>query len=120
MRVGGLRVPKIGHGLPTDTRGKYADTTVSPSVSKAARHIIAHCARASGVQSTHGAAHVGNDGLLPESRGVHCYSMRGGDGAAGQRSSFACQKGCSPTLTARLPLCVVTDSRYCAGKVAHD
>jgi hypothetical protein len=36
--------------------------------------------------------HVGNDGLLQESRGVRCHSVRGGDGVAGQRSSYACQR----------------------------
>jgi hypothetical protein len=82
-------VPKTGHGLPTDTLGRYADTTVSPPVSKAARRITTYCAWASGAQSTHGATCMGNDGLLPESRGVRCYSVHGGDGAAGQRSSFA-------------------------------
>jgi hypothetical protein len=56
--VGGLRAPKTGHGLPTDTLGRYADTTVSLPVSKAAHRIIAHCARAGGVQSTHSAARV--------------------------------------------------------------
>jgi hypothetical protein len=55
MRVDGLRVPKTGHDLPTDTLGRYADTTVSPPVFKAACHITVHCARASGVQSTHSA-----------------------------------------------------------------
>jgi hypothetical protein len=90
--VGGLRVPKTGHGLPNDTLGRYAATTVSPPVSKTARRITVHYARASGVQSTHSAARVVNDGLLPESRGVHCYSVCGCDGAAGQRSSFACQR----------------------------
>jgi hypothetical protein len=85
-------VPKSGHGLPTDTLGRCADTTVSPPVSKTARRITAHCAWASGVQSTHGAARVGNDGLLPKSRGVRCYSVHGGDDTAGQCSSFACQR----------------------------
>jgi hypothetical protein len=85
-------VPKSGHGLPTDTLGRCANTTVSPPVSKAARRITTHCAQASGVQSTHGATRVGNDGLLPESQGVHCYSVHRGDGVAGQRSSFACQR----------------------------
>jgi hypothetical protein len=33
---------------------------------------------ASGVQSTHGTARVGNDGLLQESRGARCHSARGG------------------------------------------
>jgi hypothetical protein len=47
---------------------------------------------ASGVQSNHGTARVGNDGLLQESRGVRCHSARGGDGAAGQRSSYAWQR----------------------------
>jgi hypothetical protein len=88
--VGGRRMPKTGRGLPTDTLGRYAVTTVSPPVSKVARRITVHCARASGVQSTHSAARVDNDGLLSESRGVHCYSVCGGDGAAGQHSSFAC------------------------------
>jgi hypothetical protein len=31
-------VPRIGYGLPTDTPGRCADTTVSPPISKAARH----------------------------------------------------------------------------------
>jgi hypothetical protein len=39
-------VPKIGHGLPTDTLGWYADTTVSPPVSEAARCITRLGARA--------------------------------------------------------------------------
>jgi hypothetical protein len=38
-------VPKTRHGLPTDTLGRYTDTTVSPPVSKAARHITVLCAR---------------------------------------------------------------------------
>jgi hypothetical protein len=42
-------VPKIGHGLPTDTLGRYADTTVSPPVTEAARRITALRARAGGV-----------------------------------------------------------------------
>jgi hypothetical protein len=29
-------------------------------------------------------------------------------------------EGADPTATTRLPLCVVTDSKYCAGKAAHD
>jgi hypothetical protein len=35
---------------------------------------------------------VGNDGLLQESRGVRCHRASGGDGMAGQRSSYACQR----------------------------
>jgi hypothetical protein len=58
LRVGGLCLPKTGHGLPTNTLGRYADTTVSPPVSKAAQRITAHCAQASSVQSTHCAARV--------------------------------------------------------------
>jgi hypothetical protein len=38
-----------GRGLPTDTLGRYADTTVSPPVTEAARHITMLCARAGGV-----------------------------------------------------------------------
>jgi hypothetical protein len=49
MRVVGVRVPEIGHGPPTDTLGRYADTTVSPPVTEAARRITAPRARASGV-----------------------------------------------------------------------
>jgi hypothetical protein len=51
-------MPKIGHSLPTDTLGRYTDTTVSPSVSKMARRITVHCAQAGGVQSSHSVAHV--------------------------------------------------------------
>jgi hypothetical protein len=39
-------VPKSKYGLLTDARGMYADTTVSPPVSKAARRIIVYCAQA--------------------------------------------------------------------------
>jgi hypothetical protein len=39
-------VPKSKYGLLTDTRGRYADTTVSPPVSKAARRITVYCAQA--------------------------------------------------------------------------
>jgi hypothetical protein len=38
------------------------------------------------------APRVGDDGLLQVSRGARCNSVRGGDGAAGQRCSFACQR----------------------------
>jgi hypothetical protein len=51
-------VPKTGHGLPTDTLGRYADTTVSPPVSNVARLITVHCAQAGGVRSSHSAARV--------------------------------------------------------------
>jgi hypothetical protein len=37
------------NGLPTDTLGRYANTTVSPPVSKAARRITVLGARARGV-----------------------------------------------------------------------
>jgi hypothetical protein len=46
MQVVGVRVPKTGHGLPTDTLGKYADTTVSPPVTEAPGRITAPRARA--------------------------------------------------------------------------
>jgi hypothetical protein len=49
MRVDGVRVPKIGHGLPTDTLGRYADTMVSPPVTEAARRITVLCAQVGGV-----------------------------------------------------------------------
>jgi hypothetical protein len=49
MRVGGVRVPKTEHGLPTDTLGRYADTTVSPPVTEVARHITTLRAQAGGV-----------------------------------------------------------------------
>jgi hypothetical protein len=49
MRVGGVRVPKIGHGLPTNTFDRYADTTVSPPVTEAARRITVLYTRAGGV-----------------------------------------------------------------------
>jgi hypothetical protein len=39
-------VPKTGHGLPTDTLGRYADTTVSPPISKAARRITMYYVQA--------------------------------------------------------------------------
>jgi hypothetical protein len=42
-------VPKTKHGLPTDTLGRYADTTVSPPITKAVRHITTLRARAGGV-----------------------------------------------------------------------
>jgi hypothetical protein len=45
----GVRMPETGHGLPTDTLGRYADITVSPQVIEAARHITTPRARASGV-----------------------------------------------------------------------
>jgi hypothetical protein len=43
-QVGWAR-PNQKYGLPTDTRGRYADTTVSPPVSKAARRITVYCAQ---------------------------------------------------------------------------
>jgi hypothetical protein len=46
MRVGGLCVPKSKYGLLTDTRDRYADTAVSPPVSKTARRITVNCAQA--------------------------------------------------------------------------
>jgi hypothetical protein len=49
MRVGGVRVPETGHGLPTDTLARYADTTVSPPITEAVRRITAPRARARGV-----------------------------------------------------------------------
>jgi hypothetical protein len=45
----GVRVPMTGYGLPTDTLGRYVDTTVSPQVTEVACRITAPCARASGV-----------------------------------------------------------------------
>jgi hypothetical protein len=48
-RGSGLRVPVTGRGLPTDTLGRYVDTTVSPPVTDAARRITVLCARAGGV-----------------------------------------------------------------------
>jgi hypothetical protein len=87
MRVGGLRVPKTGHGLPTDMLGRYVDTTVSLSAS---HHRTLCAGKRCTVNSQRRA--VGNDGLLPVSRGVRCYSVRGGDGAAGQRGFFVCQR----------------------------
>jgi hypothetical protein len=39
MRVGGVRVPGSRRVLSTDTSGRYADTTVSPPVTEAARRI---------------------------------------------------------------------------------
>jgi hypothetical protein len=56
---------------------------------------MSHCALCMSKRRTVNSRHracMGNDGLLPESRGVRCYSVRGGDGAAGQRSFFACQR----------------------------
>jgi hypothetical protein len=41
MRVVGVCVPEIGYELPTNTLGRYADTTVSPPVTEAARRITA-------------------------------------------------------------------------------
>jgi hypothetical protein len=49
MQVGGVRVPKTEHVLPTDTLDMYADTTVSPPVTETARHITALHVRAGGV-----------------------------------------------------------------------
>jgi hypothetical protein len=40
---------QLPHGLPTDMLDKYADITVSPTVTEAARRITAPHARASGV-----------------------------------------------------------------------
>jgi hypothetical protein len=39
-------VPKSKYGLLTNTRGRYAGTTVSPPVSKAAHRITVYCAQA--------------------------------------------------------------------------
>jgi hypothetical protein len=44
-----VRVPKTGHGLPTDTLGRYANTTVIPPVTEVAHRITVLCARAGGV-----------------------------------------------------------------------
>jgi hypothetical protein len=49
MRVVGVCVPETGHGLPTGTLGRYADTTVSPPVTEGARCITAPRARVRGV-----------------------------------------------------------------------
>jgi hypothetical protein len=49
MRVGGERVPETGHGLPTNTLGRYADTTVSPPVTNAAPRITTPRTQAGGV-----------------------------------------------------------------------
>jgi hypothetical protein len=47
--VGGVRVPGSRRGLSTDTSGRYANTTVSPPATEAARHITALRARADSV-----------------------------------------------------------------------
>jgi hypothetical protein len=49
MRVGGVRMPGSGRGLVTDTSGRYADTTVSPPVTKVARRITTPRTKAGGV-----------------------------------------------------------------------
>jgi hypothetical protein len=49
MRVGWLRVPVMGRGLPTDMMGRYADTTVSLPITKAACRITMICTRTDGV-----------------------------------------------------------------------
>jgi hypothetical protein len=83
-------VPKSKYGLLTDTRGRYADTTVSPHVSKVARRIIVYCVQVAYSLLTAPRAWVMM--VLQESRDVCCHSARGGDGVAGQRSSYACQR----------------------------
>jgi hypothetical protein len=49
MWVGEVRMLETGHGLPTVTLGRYADTTVSPPVTEAARRITTPRTQAGGV-----------------------------------------------------------------------
>jgi hypothetical protein len=42
-------MPETGHGLPTDTLGRYASTTVSPPVTEVVRRVTAQRAWARGV-----------------------------------------------------------------------
>jgi hypothetical protein len=49
LNAGRWAARETEHGLATDTLGRYADTTVNPPVTEAARHITARRARASGV-----------------------------------------------------------------------
>jgi hypothetical protein len=83
MLVGGLLLAQVkawsaqlNHGKPAYFQDGVSLCSVRRQ--KACSHITA--------------PRVGDDGLLKVSRGVRYNSVRGGDGAAGQRGSFVCQR----------------------------
>jgi hypothetical protein len=118
--VGGLRVPKTRHGLPTDTLGRYADTTVSLPVSKAARH----CALRAGERRV-----VTSQRRVHEQR-VMMDCCRRAEACAATVSTEATARrvnvapspvsGHRPNSDSTSSTGRDTDSRHCAGKAAHD
>jgi hypothetical protein len=113
-------VPKSGHSLPTDTLGRYADTTVSPPVSKAARHCALRAGEWRVVTSQLRAREQGV--MMDCCRRAKACAVTVSTEATARRVNVApspvsghCPNSDSTSSTVRN-----TDSRHCASKVAHD
>jgi hypothetical protein len=119
--VGGLGMPVIGRGLPTDTLGRYADTTINPSVIKAAHHITVLCARGRRVVISQRRVREQRVIMICYRRAEACAATVCAEATA-QRVSIAPSpvSGNPPNSDSTYSTVHITDSRHCASKAAHD
>jgi hypothetical protein len=106
MRVVGARVPETGHGLPTDTLGRYADTTASyrggashhHTAYEGGRHVVASQRRAREQRVI----------MICCRRAAVCAATVRAEATARQVNIAPSPiiRNCSPTVTACLPLCM--------------
>jgi hypothetical protein len=111
-------VPKSKYGLLTDTRGRYADTTVSPHVSKAARRITMYCAQAAYSLLTALRAWVM---MVCCRRAKACATIVHAEVTVRRVSTAPTRvRGFKPNSDSTSSTVRNTDSRHCAGKAAQD